>query len=90
MIVTEQHEVQIFGLARSLHLMVIFIVAFVGLCFVFTTTYADAEFPVVAKGIVGSALGLAAVGVIYGIVRYHIEQAIAYIAINTIQNRRVS
>ncbi len=49
--------------------MVIFIVAFVGLCFVFTTTYADVEFPVVAKGIVGSALGLAAVGVIYGIVR---------------------
>ena len=86
-IMTEQHEVQIFGLARSLHLMVIFIVAFVGLCFVFTTTYADVEFPIVAKGLVGSALGLAAAGVIYGIVRYHIEQAIAYIAINTLQNR---
>lgn len=84
---TEQHEVKIFGLARSLHLMLIFVVAFVGLCFIFTTTYVDTEFPVVAKGIVGSAMGLAAVGVIYGVVRYHIEQAIAYIAINTIQNK---
>ncbi|MDD4052974.1 MAG: hypothetical protein PHR28_13895 [candidate division Zixibacteria bacterium] len=83
----EKKEVQIFGIARSVHLMLIFIVAFVGLCFVFTTTYGDPDFPLIAKGIVGSGLGLAAVGVIYGVVRYHIEQAIAYIAINTITNR---
>jgi hypothetical protein len=82
-----EQEMQIVGIARSLHLMIIFVVAFMGLCFIFTTTYVDAEFPVMAKGIIGSALGLAAIGVIYGVVRYHIEQAIAYIAINMIKNR---
>jgi hypothetical protein len=74
-------EVTIVGLRKSATLMLIYIIAFVGMCIVFVTALFSSP-DITFKSIVAGALGLTSVGVVYGVVRYFAEQIIVYNAMN--------
>ena len=68
----------IYGLSRSLPLLLVFIVAFVGLAYILTMLLFNN--PLIS--IVSGAMALSACGVIYGIMRFYAEQIIAYTYVN--------
>jgi hypothetical protein len=74
----DNNSLTIYGLSRSLPLLLVFIVAFVGLAY----TMAMLLFNNPLISIVSGALALTLCGAIYGIMRYYAEQIIMYISAN--------
>lgn len=74
----DKTSLTVYGLSRSLPLLLVFIVTFVGLTYILTMLLFNNPL----FSIVGGAVALALCGVIYGIMRFYSEQIIAYITAN--------
>lgn len=75
---TKEKEMVIYGISRSLYLLLIFIVSFVGMAFIFVVTATNN----ILLGIFGAVLALTLVGINYGLMRYHTEIMILYTSAN--------
>jgi hypothetical protein len=75
-------EIVIYGITRSAQMLVVYVVAFVGMCFIFTDAIVSRVYDVMMVSAFGAILGLTAFAVIYGTMRYFAEQIVAYVSAN--------
>jgi hypothetical protein len=82
MVEEEKKEVVIYGLTRSLQMLVIYVVSFIGMCFIFVDAIIMRTYDAMIISLLGAILGLTAFAVVYGTMRYFAEQTITYLAAN--------
>lgn len=75
-------EIVIYGLTRSAQMLVIYVVAFVGMCFIFTDAVISRAYDPMMVSAFGAILGLTTFAVVYGTMRYFAEQTVAYVSAN--------
>jgi hypothetical protein len=79
----QANEMVIYGLTRSIHMLTIYVIAFMGMTFIFTDAIIRrGAYPTPVVAMFGSLVALTAFAVIYGIMRYFTEQSITYISAN--------
>ena len=77
-----KREVVIYGLTRSLQMLIIYVVSFIGMSFVFTDAVVTNAYQPLIIAALGGVLALTTFAVIYGTMRYFAEQTITYLAAN--------
>jgi hypothetical protein len=76
--------ITIYGYTRSLSLLVIFLVGFLGMLFIFVDAVVSRTYPYLIIAAFGTLVGFFAFALIYGIVRYFAEQIITMVSANMI------
>lgn len=74
--------ITIYGFTKSIHLLVVFVVAFLGMSFVFFEALASGSYPTPITAMFGSLWGLTLFAVIFGTARYFAEQVITFVCAN--------
>lgn len=79
---SDEKHVVMFGLHRSLSLLLIFVIAFLGMTFVFVHSVLSDIYPVAMVAMFGAIDGLFLLAAIFGINRYFTEKTVMLITAN--------
>lgn len=75
-------EITIFGFTKSVYIMLISLISFVGLCFVSVEVLFNTIYSTPMKAMVISITGFALFSAVYGVQRFFAEQVITYVTAN--------